>query len=165
MIRAIVSGLFLLFVSTLAWNQETNKLAEPEYSSVFFFLGGSADLQPLERQLPRKYTKAHALGYGGVSAGLVIASEKSPVRFKKTDRLQFVVRIDRDVDPVDLVQFFRFEVEKGQRILVMARVGAYSPTNKADLDAVTVKFIATKYGIPSPNGMLLQAWAEKTVSG
>jgi hypothetical protein len=128
--RLIGLALTLLFITRVA-AQEGNP-AEPEYSSVFYFLR-SGQLVDLERQSPDQFLK-------GSDFLLVIQGEKSTVRLSANESMKFVVRVTEDyAKAVASLQLVRFESQNGKRQLRSKRKDFVS--NKVSL-AVN----AEKYG-------------------
>ena len=104
-------GLYLaLLVVTPATGDEEAAL-EPEYIGTFHFLDREANqLVLLERPKQRIRSKARFHGFGGGKVLAEFDGTKSPVRFKKGQKLEFVVRVSsRSIDPATLLQLFVVE--------------------------------------------------------
>src|SRR5258708_31225813 len=97
----VMSRLGLILLCGLAvgsslqlWGQEATPVKEPEYRGVPFFLNPStADLVPLERQVPQVKTQTKLLGMGGAKALVSVPGAKSPVRLQEGNKRQFVLKV------------------------------------------------------------------------
>ena len=108
--RGLVVVTLVLFFLTIGSAQE-EKAFEPEYLSVFYFLGASGQAVELERQIPNEILK-------GGKLLLLMPGEKSPVRLRANGKMQFVVRVTEDFDKATAtMQLMRFEVQDGMRQL------------------------------------------------
>lgn len=135
----------LLCQSVLA--QEKKTMAEPEYIGVFFYLEENGNLVALERQTPEVKMKVKALGYGGAESLLRIKGEQSTVRFKADQKLTFVVRVSsQSIDPVSIIDFYRFNSKKGYRQLTITKVGTMGMNSKTTVSEFAVQFNVAKYG-------------------
>lgn len=145
-IKLSVFVLAMLFCqSVLA--QEKKTVAEPEYIGVFFYLEENGNLVALERQTPESKFKLKALGYGGGESLLRIKGEKSTVRFKVDQKLAFVVRVSsQSIDPVSVIDFFRFNSKKGYRQITVAKVGTIGIGAKTTVSEFAVQFNVAKFG-------------------
>jgi hypothetical protein len=122
--------LVLLFI-TVGLSQE-EKSFEPEYSSVFYYLGAAGQPVELERQAIDPIFKGRKSLY-------VIPGEKSPVRLRTRDSMQFVVRITEDFEEAAAtIQLFRFAVQNGTRQLLLKQSDFIS--NKISLKLETEKY-------------------------
>lgn len=143
-------GLILcLFYAVIAWGQGGKVPNEPESPSVLYYLDSSARLVPLEPQIVRVKRKFHALGFTGVTAVYQVGGERSPVRLKAEQKLEFVIRIDGKVDPLEFVQFYRFEGIEGSRVLPIEDFDALGRLTRISLASAIVDFDAAKYGASS----------------
>jgi hypothetical protein len=82
----LVALAFALVFITVGSAQE-DKTFEPEYFSVFYYLGSSGQPIELERQTPNQIPKGTAVLY-------VIPGEKSPTRLHAGGKMEFVVRVE-----------------------------------------------------------------------
>src|SRR5450759_3550207 len=103
--------------------QDIKKVQEPEYLGTYFALEqGTGRLLPLERQGVGQKVEIHAMGFGGASQTIEIRGERSPVRFKEGQALEFVVlATSHQVDPQGFVQFFFFEPDDGKRKILTGK--------------------------------------------
>jgi hypothetical protein len=141
------SATCLLFVlCQVAVGQEAKKVQEPDYLGVFFSLdSNTGNLSPLERQTPEAKWKS---GLGGVESSLEFKGERSPVRFKQGQRLEFVVLVSsQQMDPQGLVQFLSLEAKKGKRRLVTGKSALFG--GKTSISEKAIAFNAAKYGTSS----------------
>lgn len=108
-IAALVGILFLVSVASA----QQVSLAEPEFTSVFYYLRPAGDLVELERQANG------TLSLRGAHSLYVIPGERSPVRFNGGDPMQFVVRVTEDMkSAAATLQLLRLEPRNGGRELV-----------------------------------------------
>jgi hypothetical protein len=141
----------LLVLCHAVWGQDVKKVQEPEYLGIFFLLDSSTgNLIPLERQTPEYKIKIKAMGLGGGKSLYEFKGEKSPVRFKELQNLEFVVLVSsQQNDPQAILQFFSLESQKGKRQLIWAKANLTSNTDKSVANERAVAYNATKYGTSS----------------
>lgn len=134
-----------------ALGQEIKKVQEPEYLGIFFLLEPSTgNLIPLERQTAESKVKVKAMGFGGGESSLEIKGEKSPVRFKEGQKLEFVVLVSsQQIDPQGIIQFFSLESKKGKRRLMLAKASSMGMSGKSVMSERAIPFNAAKYGTSS----------------
>ncbi len=121
----------LLFVTGGLAQEE--KVFQPPYVSVFYFLRASGEGLDLERKTPNVRSKGDRFLF-------VIPGEKSPVRLSAGEKMQFVVRVAEDFDRAKAtMQLFRFDGGNGTRQVLLKIRDVRS--NKAG-----VPLIAEKYG-------------------
>lgn len=133
-LRFAALALAVLFSSPVLGQE--GKVNEPQYSSVFYYLGPSGEAVVLERQTPNQTPK-------GIKMLILIPGEKSPVRISAGDEMQFVVRVEEDFDKaITTLQLFRFESQNGNRQLLLKKEDLLK--NKA-----TLKLNAERYGSSS----------------
>ncbi len=114
------------------------KLPEPENIGAFYFLDSANNsLIALEKQIAT--VKKRGMFKGEVLAE--IKGEKSPVRFKTDQKLEFVVSLPNGVDP-NKSQLVIWTVKKGKREVVM--VEATWTGSKAN--PVFLPYNVTKFG-------------------
>jgi len=138
-----------LFFGVIAWGQAGKVLSELGSPSVLYYLDSSAQLVPLEPQIVHVKHKFHALGFSGVTAVYQVGGEKSPVRLKAEQKPEFVVRFVGKLDPLESVQFYRFDGIEGSRVLPIEDFDALGRPTKISLAPATVDFNAVKYGASS----------------
>jgi hypothetical protein len=113
-------------------------LAEPEYVGDFFLLDSTAALKPFERQTGQLDAKLKAFGLGGVTEAFFVPGSHSPVRVTEGTDVSAIVRLaSREINPVSIVQLFRFKVRNNRRELPISG-GGYGDS------AVPFEFV--KYG-------------------
>lgn len=122
-------------------------MQEPEYIGVFMGLKENGDLVELERVKTELKIRVKALGFGGGEGALQIPGERSSIRFKSGENIQFVVRApSQQTDPMTLIQFYSFESKKGVRKAVIVKVGAMGMSSKSTLSNNAVPFNVAKHG-------------------
>jgi hypothetical protein len=115
---------------------QNEKVFEPQYASVFYYLRASGEAVELERQIATPNPK-------GIKTLYVIPGEKSPVRFSAGEEMQFVVRVTEDFDRATAtLQLFHFDMQDGMRQML---------AKNEDLrkNKVTLKLNAERYGSSS----------------
>jgi hypothetical protein len=144
---ACLTVLFLILCSAVL-GQDVRKVQEPEYLGNFFLLDSSTgNLIPLERQTPA--TTAKGTGYAGEEVSIEFKEEKSPVRFKEGQELQFVVLVSSQQTDPQTLQFFSLASKNGKRRLVTAKRNFMGTKGKSVMGEKAVPFNATKYGTSS----------------
>lgn len=146
--RSVVSVLLLL---SFVVAQEPQKAQEPEYLGIFYLLDSlTGNLVPLERQTPDYKMKVKAMGFGGGESLLEFKGEKSPMRFKEGQKLEFVVLVSsQQIDPQSIVQFFALQPKSGKRRLSIAKASSMGMSGKSTMNEKAVSFNAAKYGTSS----------------
>jgi len=150
--KLTVAAVFVLvLLPNFAFGQEAKKIQEPEYIGVFFLLEpDTGTLIPLERQTPESKINVKAMGFGGGESVLEVKGEKSVVRFRADQKLEFVVLVaSQQTDPQGIIQFFSLESKKGKRRLVVAKAGSMGRNGKSVTSERAIPFNATKYGVSS----------------
>jgi hypothetical protein len=148
----LASAVCLLFILCHAGlGQEAQKVQEPEYLGIFFLLdSNTGNLSPLERQTAESKMKVKAMGFGGGESSIEFKGEKSSVRFKEGQKLEFVVLVSsQQIDPQSIIQFFSLEPKKGKRRLVIAKASSMGMSGKSVMSERAVAFNAAKYGTSS----------------
>jgi len=122
------------------------KVKEPEYNNVFFLLDAASDnLIELERQTLK--VKAHSHGFGGAESDLNLEGQKSPVRFKTGQKLEFIVRVSSpQTDPRGYLLLYSLQSKKNNRRLVVTKAGYAGMNFRTVLEESSIAFNATKYG-------------------
>jgi hypothetical protein len=103
----------------------------------------------LERQTPVQTHNAEDLGWGSYDVYLEYVGEKSSVRFKRGTPLEFVLAVQhQDVDPQEIVQFWRLLSKDGKRVLHTGHAdsGMLSSTANGATDEQRVLFNAEIFG-------------------
>lgn len=145
------SACLLFVLCQPAVGQEVKKVQEPEFLGTYFALEpGTGGLIRLERQTAGSKTEVHGLGWGGASSSIEIRGEKSPVRFREGQKLEFVVLVSsQQVDPHGMVEFFFLEPDDGKRKILAVKVGSLGSSTESTIGAAAVAFDASKYGASS----------------
>ena len=131
--------------------QASGSVKEPEYIGVFFYLNPTdGKLIPLERQNTQMRTGAG--GFWSVSATTTaeVDGEKSPVRFKQGENLDFIVKLgSQQNDPQGQIGFATFDSEDGKRLVVLAKATARLTGSVSSGETWQSKLVAydvAKYG-------------------
>lgn len=136
-------------INSVADSARSNKVKEPEYNDIFVLLDtASGNLTDLERQTLK--VKVHPHGFGGAESDLDLKGGKSPIRFKKGETLEFIVRVSSpQTDPHGYILLYSLESKKNQRALEVAKAGYAGIGSKTVLDKSAIAFTATRYGVSS----------------
>ncbi len=120
---------------------------EPEYIGAFFHLDqATGTLTPLERQSATTSMEVRGLGFGGAEGFMMVRGERSSVRFKQGQPLQFVVRVaSPQSDPLSLVHLVPLEEGDGNRRLSVGRASLFGGAQGGIGDA-ELPIKATRYG-------------------
>ncbi len=129
--------------------EDTKKPIDPEPVSTVYYVDPSARKVPLESQTVHMKNKFHALGFAGGTTVFLADGEKSPVRIKSAEAPNFVVRLQAGTDPLETVQFYRFDSVNGSRVAPIWKFDALGRPSSALLNSAAVDFNSTKYGTSS----------------
>ncbi len=143
--------LILLSVAPAAFGQTDDiKIPEPEYVGNIVYINGGKAI-PLEKQKASTKAKAgtslYLTGIGKVKGSNVVSGLKSPVRIKRQEELQFIVRnTDNDVDPFQVINIFKLEQhqKKDFRFIQTSSSATFSGSSAMEIDFIP--FVASKYG-------------------
>ena len=140
----------IVIVASISSPAASAEAGEPEYINVIAARDpATMEWVALERATTTIETRVRGLGLGGGESRGVIQGEKSPVRFKAGQAMEFVVRVERqDKDPLTLIQFFRLDSAGGRRSLQLANIrNPFTMRNNSDaLRSHTIAFTAAKMG-------------------
>jgi hypothetical protein len=122
----------------------------PKYDGVFYRYDVAAGtLVDLEHQQAAAASKPKALGFSGYKAFFYLRGAKSPVRFKASDPIEFVVSLPPRTDP-QTIQFFALRQRKDRRELVESESNRPSPLGVGAshnvLERSEIPFQVQKYG-------------------
>lgn len=141
--------LVIVILSLVAVARGQNQKTPTELlPSTLYYLDSHAQLVPLESEIVRRKTDYRALGFAGGSIVYFVDGEKSPVRLT-TGKPVFVVRLKQRTDPLEAIQFYRFAVANGSRILPVETFTPLGGVSKFTLNTGTVDFNAAVYGASS----------------
>jgi hypothetical protein len=139
----------VLFLVVGAWGQDAGKLVEPGSPSICYKLDSSGQLLPLESQVVHVGRKFHAWGFSGVTMIYQVEGKKSKMRLKAEGKPEFVVRLEGKLDPLETVQFYRFDEIDGSRVVPVGDFNALGQMSNLQWVDATVDFNAIKYGASS----------------
>lgn len=146
--KLILATAILCFV-TVAWARDGVGQIEPPTPGVLYYLDSSGKPVSLEAQAVNLKRQFHAKGFAGFTSIYRVEGEKSPVRFSAGKTPEFVVRLAGRVDPLESVQFDRFEDVDGSRILPVEKVDAFGILMKILPNPAIVDFNAVQFGSTS----------------
>jgi hypothetical protein len=132
---------------------ESKNIKEPDYVGVFFRLNPTnGELIPLERQNTEMRTsRADIFVAVDTKRMAQIEGEKSPVRFKRGEKLDFIVKLNsQQNDPQSQIGFVLFESVKGKRQWVLAKGSASTLSANGSAGDISqnkmVPYNVAKYG-------------------
>jgi hypothetical protein len=146
--RIATSVMPFFLLCNVAFGAANKQVQEPEYVGNYYALDSRAgNLTPLERKTGECKVKASVFGFGGGESCVEFQGEKSPVRFREGQKLQFVVRVaSQQTDPQEIIQFFSLEPKNGRRKVVTVKAKSMGLSAKTVLNEKAITFNATKYG-------------------
>lgn len=121
---------------------------EPDYIGNFCSRNPTTgDLTPLERQTGATALTVRAMGFGGGESYVRVSGDRSPVRFKEGDHLEFVVLVDsQSSDPQQVAQLFALDVIDGERRLSLARAASMGLAGRSVATENQIAIRAARYG-------------------
>jgi hypothetical protein len=139
---------FCLMACGVAFGSDGVNVQEPGYTGVISLLDSdTGNLTPLERKSVETKTNTSFGGFGGASTILIIKGEKSPIRFKEGQKIEFVVRVaSQESDPQSIIQFFTLKSIDNERQMVLATAGSMGMNGRSVMNESKVSFNADKYG-------------------
>lgn len=94
--------------------QEASRALEPQFPGVVYWFDHPNDkLTSLERAQTQRAAKMKVGGFGGAKATIEINGERSPIRFARDSKPNFVVRAVQNVDPLSRFAIVKLIVKKG----------------------------------------------------
>lgn len=115
--RLLVVSICLLPFSVGA--AQDNNLSQQRYIGIVYYVQPSANLQALERQVPRPQASFKALGFGGVKAALELDAERASIRLPANQELSFVVELPNGIDPREF-RLYQLAASNGKRQFVIS---------------------------------------------
>jgi hypothetical protein len=143
------SATLVLWVAMGTWAQDARKPVEPEAVSTVYYLDSSAQIVPLEHQTIRTEHEYRALGFAGGTNVYLAEGERSPVRIKVAGTLQFVVRLQAGIDPLETVQFHGFDRKHDSRVVLINQFNALGQPSGPIVNSGAVDFNSARYGTSS----------------
>lgn len=143
--------LALLAVPTLQ-AQEAPEItcSEPEFiGEVFFVNPDDGTPVKLEKQTVMMRSRVNAtgiiFGIGKAKTKMVVEGTSAAVRLDGSKPIQMIVRaVDNNTDPMAIINIFRFECSKKQRLAELASVSTFGSVKTGKLDYVS--YSGKKYG-------------------
>ena len=146
MIKRIIFG--LLFLITVSVNAQ-EKVKEPTFIGEAFIIKSDNSILDLEKEQVILKTKAgvsvYLTGIGKIKTKISIPSCCSGSVYNPDNEIKLVVRaIDNETDPLSIIQVFKFQKKKKERLAELASFGTFSGESSNNLNYL--KFNADKYG-------------------
>ena len=138
-------------------------ISGPEYIGVWQAVNlATGTMRELERQTPRMRLRSKGLGgmFLGKAEGFgEVSGAASPVRFRSTDRIGFIMRVaSQREDPHNVIQFMHVLPNKGTRRMGHSEYHALGSGYKEDPDTGAVAYNVKKHGsdffLITPSGTL-----------
>lgn len=128
----------ILVILTYNANAQTNtKTPDPQFlNHIYYFKADS--LISLEQAEARLKSKTKAFGYGGSESAFIMDGEKSSLRIKSGDQIQFAVKVGISMeDPSMMIHLYKFEPRKGNREAILSSdPGVYGKKKNDDKNQV-----------------------------
>lgn len=139
-------GVAALAAVVLLATEPAQSKGEPEYVGNFAVRSGtSGDFVALERTKSEAQSRVKFMGFGGAEANMVVSGEHSPVRFEVGQSVQIIGRVSsQEVDPQTMIQFQKYKVTSGNRVMQVVRSRAFGATTST-ANASAVAFNAAKF--------------------
>ena len=115
--RLLVVSIFLLPFSIVA--AQDNSPSKERYIGIVYYLQPSANLQALDREIPRSHASVKALGFGSVKDVIEVDLERASVRLPANQELSFVVELPNGIDPRES-RLYQLAASNGKRQLLIA---------------------------------------------
>lgn len=135
-----VFALAILMGLVMFANAQTQVVPEPEWPGQPFLLA-DGKLVALESQKPKVSNKVKVLGFAGGSTIYVFEGKSSPVQIA-SDAAVFVVRLEVNADPAQLVNIDRLQIDEksGTRKVVVVKLTGFAGGNQAQIETLSLKF-------------------------
>ena len=118
-----VFALFISFLLILSTQSFAQKFPEPEFSSRPYILEGNNTLKNLERADAQIDMKVKGMGYGGVETYYTVFTPSSDVRLPKDTLPKFIIKIEGNLDPSELVALSLGTSKKNRRRFLQGSMG------------------------------------------
>jgi hypothetical protein len=106
----------ILLLVAVAGGDAGGKPSENKFPAAVYYQDPSGHLVPLESQIAHLKREYRAWGFAGGATVYLVEGEKSPVRLMAQPKVEFILRLGDGVDPLETVQFYRFEHVGGSRV-------------------------------------------------
>lgn len=141
----------VLLFFTLLSNNVVSQTMEPTFIGEVYAIDGKS-IVLLEKKRASIETKAGAsmyiVGMGKISSKVTIDKSNSDIRLEPNTELKFIVKSrDNNIDPISVVNFFKFihtSQRKNSRYAEVSSVGTFSGASSNNFDFIDFK--AEKYG-------------------
>jgi hypothetical protein len=118
----ILAG-FILFVNAQVDNASLSKLPKPAFLNHIYYYAADS-LTALEKMPAQIGTKTNAMSFGGGEPGYTLDGERSTIRIKAGDTIQFVLRMGMaSIDPSMIIRLYKFDSKKGNRYAILTNQG------------------------------------------
>jgi hypothetical protein len=138
----------LLFFITVSLNAQ-EKIIEPKFIGEAFIIKSDSTILKLEKEQVILKTKIGAsvylTGIGKIKTEISVPGCCSGLVYSPDNEIKLVVRaIDNETDPLSIIQVFKFQKKKKERLAELASIGTFSGGSSNNL--IYLKFSADKYG-------------------
>jgi hypothetical protein len=145
-----LSAALSLSLITVARGQDAKeKPNEPAPASAVYYLNASAQLIPLESEIARIKHDYRDLGFVGGTTVYQVAGRTSPVILHANNKPEFVIRFDTNSDPLEAMQFYRFDSVGSSRVVPIADFNPLGEVSNVTANINIVDFNAERYGLSS----------------
>jgi len=121
---------------------------EPDYIGSFCFRNAATgELTPLARETGSSAIDIKAMGFGGAETYMRVAGDRSAVRLREGEPIDFVVLASsQSVDPQSIAQLVILDVAGGERRLPIARAASMGLSGRGVLTESQIALRAVPYG-------------------
>jgi hypothetical protein len=118
-----VSIFFFLVFLIISSSLLAQKFPDPEFSSRPYILQADFTLKNLERADAQIDMKVKGMGYGGVETYYTVFTPASDVRLSKSALPKFIIKIEGNLDPSELVALSLGTAKKSRRRFLQGSMG------------------------------------------
>ena len=113
-IKYLALGILLLPLASIGQD-----LPEPDYNDQPYYLESNNTLSKVERGEASVEAKIKGMGYGGYEMMYTLEEAKSEKRLTRENDFKFIVKLDTDEDPEEIISVSKATIKKGRRLFKM----------------------------------------------
>ena len=127
---ALLLTLVLLQFLCFAQTTTTTNYPDPDFvDQPFWYDSKKSSLRSFEKA-PRQ-SASRSVGLYGAEAVSYIDGNESPLQFTNSENLAIIIKVEKGVDPSDVIRFFKMKSKKNSREYVAASVSAWDGGSKS----------------------------------
>jgi len=142
-IVSILAILSAMFSSTLF----AQSLPDPEFSSRPYILEANNNLKGLERADAQIDMKVKGMGYGGFETYYTAFTPKSDVRLSKNVLSKLIIKVERNIDPSEIISLSMAIVKKDRRRFLQGSMALGGKARDVSSSYVKLEFKKIRDGI------------------